>query len=138
MIKAVKVLNVVSIFLFTVILLLVYAYLPIRVELNIDQVGTVHKQHFFYYALVTFVVINLLLRLVFDFGFRTVNENLKAWLKGLLFILNLNLAFLIGFIGVLNNSTHISPSSYAYLNYFGPFLIISWFVGLIFLALRKS
>jgi len=136
--KAVRVLNRLSTVLFIAILLLVYAYLPIQVDLNLEEIGSVHKQRFFYYSLVAFVVINLLLRVILNMGFKNVNDLVGAWLMGLIFVLNFYLTLIIGFIGVLNNATHISPSNYAYLNFLGPIFIVIWLGGLIFLALRKS
>ena len=138
MIKAAKVLNIVSVFLFTAILLLVYAYLPISVDLNVDGISNLHKHRFFYYALLTFTGINLVLRVILHYGFRSLNENLRAWTQSLIFIMNVYLTFLIGFLGVLNNSTHISPHNYSYLNFLGPVLLIIWVGGLIFLVFKKS
>lgn len=138
MIKAVKVLNITSTGLFTIILVLIYAYLPISVDLNIDGVGNIHKQRFFYYAASAFVVVNILLRVILNLGFKSASENLFAWLMSLIFIMNLYLTFIVGFVGVWNNSTHISPGNYSYLNYLGPFFIIIWVGGLIFLVVKKK
>ncbi len=137
MIKAVNVLNKFSIVLFIAILLLVYAYLPVQVALNVEGLE-VHKQYFFYYALGAFLLVNILLRVTLHFGFRSLNEKMTSWLTGLIFLVNFYLTTLIGFIGVLNNSTHVRPSSYAYLNYMGPALICIWVVGFILLGFRKK
>ena len=56
----------------------------------------------------------------------------------LIFILNIYLTLLAGFIGVWNNSSHISPSNYSYLNFLGPGLLIIWLGGLIFLVVKKK
>lgn len=137
MIKAVKVLNITSTLLFTVALLLIYGYLPISVDLNIEGIGDLHKHRFFYYSLSAFVAVNIIVRLILNFGFKSVSENVFAWMTSLIFILNLYLTFLVGFVGVWNNSHSISASSYAYLNYLGPFFILIWVGGLIFLVVKK-
>ncbi|MEM9338713.1 MAG: hypothetical protein AAGA66_08305 [Bacteroidota bacterium] len=135
--KAVRVLNRFSSILFIAILLLVYAYLPVQVDLKVQELS-VHKQHFFYYSLGTFILVNILLRLVLGYGLRSLNLSIRSWMMGLIFLLNFYITLIIGFIGVLNNSTHVSPSSYAYLNFLGPILLIGWMIGLIFLVFKKS
>ncbi len=138
MIKAIKVLTIFSTLLFAVILLLVYAYLPISVDLNIEGISSVHKQTFFYQVLIAFVIVNIILRLIINVGFKSIQGLLKAWLSFLIFIVNFYFALLVGFVGVWNNATHISPESYGYLNFIGPILLIAWVLGLIFLVFKKS
>lgn len=135
--KAVSVLNRISTVLFVIILLLVYAYLPIQVELNVEGLDTVHKQRFFYYALFAFIIVNLLLRVILTFGFRSSKVDIAAWLRGLIFVLNFYMTLIMGFIGVLNNATHVSPSSYAYLNFLGPILLVGWVVGLVVVIVKQ-
>ena len=138
MIKAIKVLNVFSTLLFAAILLLVYAYLPISVDLNIDGLSSIHKQTLFYQLLAGFVILNIILRLTINHGFKSLVELPKAWLSLLIFIVNFYLTLLVGFVGVWNNATHVSPSSFGYLNLIGPVLLTIWVVGLIFLVIKKS
>ncbi len=138
MIKAIKVLNVFSTLLFAAILLLVYAYLPISVDLNIDGLSSIHKQTLFYQLLAGFVILNIILRLTINHGFKSLVELPKAWVSLLIFIVNFYLALLVGFVGVWNNATHVSPSSFGYLNIIGPVLLTIWVVGLIFLVIKKS
>lgn len=138
MLKAVKVLNIGSTLLFIVILLLIYAYLPISVDLNVEGVKDIHKQQFFYYAITAFIVVNILVRVILNLGFSKVSTNVLGWMNALIMIMNVYLTFMVGFVGVWNNSTHISPSSYAYLNFLGPLSIIIWVGGLIFLVVKKK
>lgn len=138
MIKAIKVFNSISVLLFSVILLLVYAYLPIMVDLNVEGVKDVHKQTLFYYVLGGFVIINVIVRIGVTLGSRNLSENLAAWIRAILFIVNFYLASLVGFIGVLNNTGHIDPTSYGYLNFLGPIFLIIWIIGLIFFIFKKS
>ena len=137
MINAIKVLNVFSTLLFAAVLLLVYAYLPISVDLNVEGFSAVHKQTLFYQLLVAFIVLNVLLRFVLNLGLQRWEGVRKSWATGLIFIVNFYFTLVVGFIGVWNNSTHVSPEGYGYLNYIGPFLVVVWLLGLVFFALRK-
>ncbi|WP_420578426.1 hypothetical protein [Ekhidna sp.] len=138
MTKAIKVLNRFSILLFSAIFLLVYAYLPISVDMEIEGVKQLHKQHFFYYFFGAFMVLNIALKVATSYGTKNMNEELSAWSRSIVFILNFYFTTIVGFIGVLNNSTHINPGDYAYLTYLGPALLLIWVIGLIFLFIRKS
>ncbi len=138
MVQAVNVLNIFSTFLFVAILLLIYAYLPMSVDLNIDGIGNIHKHRFFYYTISIFIIINITSRIILNLGFKSANQNLLAWLTLMIFILNSYLTFMTGFIGVWNNATHISPANYSYLNFLGPVFLMIWIVGLIFLTTKKK
>ncbi len=137
MTKAVKVLNLFSTLFFAVILLLIYSYLPLQVDLNLDRFGVIHKQDFFYQVLITFIILNIILRGVIFYGFKSVSTLLLSWISALIFVVNFYLTLLIGFIGVLNNAAHISPTGFGYLNVFGPVLLIAWLSGLFFLIIKK-
>ncbi|MEQ8906838.1 hypothetical protein [Ekhidna sp.] len=138
MIKATKVLNSLSIIFFMAILLLVYAYLPIMVDLNVEELKDFHKQTFFYYTVGGFVVVNVILKLVTSLGAKYLPKEPQAWLNAIIFVINFNITLIVGFIGVWNNPAHIEPESFAYLNYMGPILIIIWVIGLIFLYFKKK
>ena len=139
MLKAVNLLKVFSIVLFLVILSLVYAYLPIMVKLRPLESGfLLHKETFFYYAVAIFVIVNVTM-----LGFQKLFEQrisgvtTRAWVRGFTFVINLYFTFLLGFIGVINNTAHLNPSGFAYLNYLGPVLVFSWLIGLIYLVSKK-
>ncbi|MEQ6168647.1 MULTISPECIES: hypothetical protein [unclassified Ekhidna] len=138
MIKAIKVLNRISVLLFSAIFLLVYAYLPIAVDLGIEEVGQLHKQNFFYYFFGAFMIINILLRVTTNLGTKNLKEEISSWIRSIVFIVNFYLTTMVGFIGVLNNTNHINPESYAYLSYLGPTLLVIWVIGLIFLLLKNK
>lgn len=140
MVKVVNFLKFLSITLFLGILLLVYAYLPIQVNLETSTDGLqLHKETFFYYTITGFVVINIVLLAFQKLNEkRLVGEPLKAWMSGLGFVVNIYLTLIIGFIGVINNATHLDPAGFAYLNYLGPFLLVVWVVGLFYLLFSKS
>ncbi len=139
MLKVVNFLKVLSILLFLGILLLVYAYLPVMVRLSIESTELqLQKEDFFYFGIGVFVVVNL-----FFLGFQKLYEThlkrleVRAWVRGLSFVMNIYLTLLVGFIGVINNTTHLDPAGFSYLNYLGPFLIFVWVIGLIFLLKKK-
>jgi hypothetical protein len=138
MIKAVKVLNRISTILFVIVLLTTYAYLPISVNINIEEIGDLHKQSFFYYGVVAFISVNLLIRVILHFGIKTLSENFQAWITSLICIFNMYLSFLIVYIGVWNNQGHINPSIFSTFTLFGPILMIIWIFGVIFLFVKKS
>lgn len=136
MLKVLNFLKVLSVILFLGVLLLVYAYLPVMIDIQPDsQDIQVRKETFFYYSIAAFVMINLVL---FVFQRLTepklMGEGIKAWMRGLSFIINIYLAMLVGFVGVINNATHINPSGYAYLNYLGPILLVVWGIGLAYIV----
>lgn len=140
MLKVVNFLKVLSIILFLGILLLVYAYLPVMANLTLEGTDLqLRKEDFFYFGIGVFTVVNL-----FFLGFQKMYEPLlsrllvKAWVRGLSFVVNIYLTLIIGFIGVINNTAHLNPSGFSYLNYLGPFLIFSWVVGLIYVIRKKD
>ncbi len=138
MIKAVKILNLFSTLFFMIILGLVYAYLPISVNLNVEGTDPIHKHRFFYYTIATFVVMNIIVRTIISLGFKSAVDNLATWMSVLIFILNFYLTLLIGFVGVWNNATHIDPANYAYLNVLGPIFVLFWVGGLFYFFLKRK
>jgi len=140
MLRVLNLVKTVSAFIFLGILLLVYAYLPIMVEVTPDQsLAKVHKEDFFYYAIAIFLVINLFLFIIQKMTEPLMDrEEVKAWLRGFVFVINFYLTCLVGFVGVINNTTSVSMSSYAYLNFVGPLMIVAWLVGLIIVIKNKT
>lgn len=137
MLNAVKVLNRISIFLFVIVLLTCYAYMPISVHMSIEELGDLHKQTFFYYAVCAFLGINILIRIILHFGIKNLIEDLQAWITSLIFIFNIYLIFLIIYLAVWNNQGHIDPSYFSGFTLIGPVLLLVWIFGIFFL-LRKS
>ncbi|MEQ9302359.1 MAG: hypothetical protein RJQ14_00475 [Marinoscillum sp.] len=139
MLRVVNFLKVLSIILFLAILLLVYAYSPVMVRLfeNSSELQ-LNRETFFYYSITVFVVINIVL-LAFQklYEHNIKREDVRGWVRGLGFVINIYLTLIIGFIGVINNQTHLDTEGFAYLNYLGPFLIFSWFCGLFYLLYTK-
>lgn len=139
MLKVVNLVKVFSAIIFLGTLSWVYAYMPIMVKMDEEGVTQVHKENFFYGGIILFVVINAIILFIQNIlNKRVSSELLKSWVGGFTFVFNLYLSFIIGFLGVLNNATHIPPSNYYYLNYLGPILILAWLIVLIFLVLKNK
>ncbi len=139
MLRVINLIKIFSAFIFLGTLSLVYAYMPIMVSLDEEGVAQVHKENFFYSSIVAFVVANLLILFIQKIiNQKTISEELKAWVGGFTFVFNLYLSFIVGFLGVINNPTHIPASNYFYLNWLGPILIFAWTIGLIFLVLKRK
>jgi hypothetical protein len=138
--KAVNVLKVISSLVFLATLLFVYSLLPIMVKLNpADAAWSVHKEYFFYGSIIFFIVLNIFLIAMERMISPLINmEEIRAWIKGLAFVLNFYLACLIGSIGVFNNQSNFLPGSYAYLNFVGPILLLAWVGGLIFIRFNST
>ncbi|MFT5642398.1 MAG: hypothetical protein ACI9A7_002507 [Cyclobacteriaceae bacterium] len=140
MLRVLNLVKVVSAFIFLGILLLVYAYLPVMVEITPDQsLPKVQKEDWFYYAIAIFLMVNLFLFIIQKMTEPLIErEDIKAMLRGFAFVINFYMTCLIGFVGVINNTTSVSLSSYAYLNFIGPVFIVGWIVGLIVVINSKA
>ena len=107
------------------------------VDLNVEGLNDLHKQTFFYYVFGSFVIINIVLRIAGGVR-QNMSEDLNAWVRAIIFIINFYLATIIGFVGVMNNTNHINPSSYEYLNYLGPVFLVIWIIGVIFFIAKRK
>lgn len=143
MIKTVKFLRTLSAILFLGILAWVYAYLPYQVQLLEERgVFVIHKEHFFYYVGGAVLIINLFIiilsQIVEPLILSKGGERAMAWFTGLGFVLNIYFTLLVGFVGVLNNQASVSVSGFAYLNYFGPVLLVGWIFGFFYFLKSKK
>ncbi|MFK7953653.1 MAG: hypothetical protein AB8B73_12465 [Ekhidna sp.] len=133
MLKAVKVLNRISVILFVIVLLTSYAYMPISVHMSIEEIGDLHKQTFFYYAVGSFLVINILVKIILHFGIKKLEEDLQAWITSLIFIFNIYQIFIIIYLAVWNNQGHIDPAYFSAFTLIGPVLLVVWIFGIFFI-----
>lgn len=139
MLRVINLVKVLSAFIFLGTLSLVYAYMPIMVKLDEEGSAQVHKENFFYFSTAVFISVNLVVLVIQKIlNQRPFTEMLKVWMGGFTFVINLYLAFIIGFMGVINNAAHIPASNYFYLNWLGPILLLAWLSGLIFLVVKKK
>lgn len=135
-------LRVGSMMFFLGALLLIYAYLPERVSLYSDSLGTpvyfLDRGSFFYYAFGFFVAVNVLFFLFAKtldrvpvttgsgfFSSSIFKENTLVWLEVFVSLINVFFVTSLAFIGVYNNSQTFQWSNFSYLVYFGTFLVIA-------------
>lgn len=143
MIRTVKFLRILSILFFLGVLTLVYAYLPVMVQLTEEYNQlTLHKENFFYFAVAFSLIVNIFLLLLANILLPVVQnkagEDAAAWWISLAFVINVYLGLLVGYIGVINNPAHVSSSGFAYLNYLGPVLLLIWIIGFFYLIVKKK
>ncbi|HHP7241638.1 MAG TPA: hypothetical protein ACFCUD_08185 [Cyclobacteriaceae bacterium] len=148
--KAIVIGLVFSRIIFVISLILVYAYLPIKVELiSLDNLNIlrIDKQDYFFWLLGLFLAVNLILFVLSKYILSSQSSTLSAgelqsrfyfWILGLSAILNIFLALLNAFTGINNNASHIDPQRYYYLNYIGPLLIVGWFLLIIPIFFQKT
>ena len=142
MIKTVNLLRFLSIILFLIAFSFIYAYMPVMVRLNPGSTLEIHKENFFYYGAGLFLIINIISRIISIFFTPRIvisrGEEAAAWFSALPFVINLYMVFIIGFLGALNNSSHILAESYSYLNFLGPAIFFLWICGLIYFIVLKK
>ena len=134
MIKVVGIVRFLSLVFFLLAIGLVYAYLSTQVELGMgEDAWVVTRDTFFYTALATFVLVNIVLRVLSQHVKKSMGRQWQdktlAWFLMIVPFVNIYISLLIGFVGVINNPTHVSASSYVYLNFLGPVLILVWVIG---------
>ena len=146
----------ISIFVFFLALLYVYAYLPSSVSIYADARGMadmhIDREYFFYLLLgffglanIAFYSLSKLIHLQYlpnvnlndQLRKRTLKEDLADWLLGLAAALNIFLVLGMIFLGVFNNSEGITFSHYGLVVYAGPVLIGLMLLLLIFIFFKK-
>lgn len=132
-----KVVRLVTYFLFLTILLLVYAYVPLTLDVQMDGIGRVGRSFFFYSALGVFLVLHFalyFLRVQID------RMGVGLWVRfaihALPSVLFFSLTLLIGYVGILNNAQDIEPARYFYLNYLSAGLPLIWLAGFLFVVAK--
>lgn len=132
--------RVVSMLFFLAALSLTYAYLPERVSLYSDSLGTpvyfIERGFFFYYAFGFFLFANLMFyvfskmldRVPVTAGTGIFNSDIfkdkaMTWLEVLVILINGFFVTSIAFIGVYNNPQTFEWANFSYLVYIGIFLM---------------
>lgn len=136
----------ISIVIFLIALLLVYAFLPDPLGIVFDKNGsTVHeisKGAFFYSTLFVFVVIQIIV-ILFKRG-SEIKLNIKrpylnTWFQGFHLTVNLFIILMMMFIGLANNAIDYSYGSIHFLVYLAPMIVLLWLVMLpVFIINKKS
>lgn len=144
--KFLKFFTNVSIVIFLVTLLLVYAFLPdpfgILFDKNGVSVQAISKGTFFYSSLFVFVIVQIIF-ILFKKGsetkFNIQRPYLFTWFQGFHLSVNLFIITNLIFIGFANNAVNYTYGSIQLLVYIGPLIVILWLVMLpVFMILKKS
>ena len=143
MLKAVNFVRLLSIIIFLGTLSVVYAYLDPVVIFSLEaDMPTMHRTYFFYLGSSLFLVINILLWLLIKIIAPLIVQKfgilLAGWFAALPVVVNFYICFLIGFLGVLNNTSSLELSNYVYLNFLGPILLLIWMaLAIYFMSTKK-
>lgn len=155
--RMIKFIWLVSIFLFLVILLWVYAYLPAQVGVMANPGGAadtfISKNIFFYLSIGMFLLVNGVLfvmhKMLMPASLHAYRRNpvlspkealradLASWMFG--FAAALNIFFILGiyFLSVFNNPEGLELAYYGVLVFAGPVLIIGMLLVLVYLFFKK-
>ncbi len=143
----------VSLVLYLVGLLLIYAFLPDRVGIQANEYGMpyefVTREAFFYFSLITVIFANGLLyalnRLLLitrrsaqtdqSFALRT---DLAAWLLGFAAALNIFFVFAMAFFGLFNSTENYDTNRFLLLVYGGPLLMALMFGLLAYILIKRK
>ena len=144
--KFLKFFTSVSIIIFLVALLIVYAFLPDPLGLLFNEDGLpmreMSKNTFFYSTLFLFVISQIILILFKNgrlFKMKLNREYLITWFQGFHLSINLFVILMLIFIGLANNAVDYSFSSIQFINYLAPLVVLVWLVMLpLLLLLKKS
>ena len=143
--KFLKFFTTVSIIIFLVALLLVYAFLPDPLGILFNEDGSairdMAKNTFFYSVLFFFVISQIILMLFKNgrlFKRKMKHEHLIIWFQGFHLSINLFIILMLIFIGFANNAVDYSFSSIQFINYLAPLVVVVWLAMLpVFLLLKK-
>ena len=144
--KFLKFFTNISIVIFLLALLLVYAFLPDPLGILFDKNGStvyeISKGIFFYTTLFIFVIIQIIFILFKRVSGKKLNIQglyLYTWFQGFHLAVNLFIILMLLFIGFANNAVDYSYGSIQFLVYLGPLIVILWLVMLpVFMILKKS
>ena len=143
--KFLRFFTTVSIIIFLVALLLVYAFLPDPLGLLFNEDGLaireMSKNTFFYSTLFLFVISQIILILFKNgrlFNMKLNREYLITWFQGFHLSINLFVILMLIFIGLANNAVDYSFSSIQFISYLAPLGVLVWLIILPFLLLLKK
>lgn len=143
---------IISILLFFGALLLVYAFLPDRVGIHANAGGMpdefIKREIFFYTCLITFIVTNALLYLLYKLLMATrrsapseralsLRQDLAGWMLGFAATLNFFYILVMFFFSSLNNAEALSDGHFALLVYTGPLFLALIFGLLVYILMRR-
>ena len=144
--KFLKFFTTVSIIIFLVILLLVYAFLPDPLGLIFNEDGLAMKElskNTFVESTLFLLVFSQIVLILFKngriFKMKLKREYLITWFQGFHLSINLFIILILIFIGLANNAVDYSFNSIQLISYLAPLVVVAWFLMLpIYLLLKKS
>ena len=138
MIQAIKVVRLILTFFFFGVLLFTYAYFPLTIDVNIDGMGRIDRDYFFYATVGLYLVINLITYFFRYYSDRNeMPEKRRFWIHALAPVLYFSMSVLIGYLTVVNNSNDLDASDFNYLNYLSVFLVGGWVLSFLFVLIKK-
>lgn len=146
-----------SMFIFLVALLYVYAYLPGMVGIQADPQGYVNefvsRSTFFYVSVGIFLVANIslyvlkrMLETIWERGSsaggtisarQSMRKDVADWLLGFAAAINIFFVLILVYLAIFNNSEDMNQGMYAPLVYGGPVLMAILFLILIYIFAKK-
>lgn len=138
MLQSAKFIRVFFAFFFLAILLLIYGYAPLTLDINISGFERVGRDYFFYSCIGLFIFFNLI---TYFFRYLANRSSMGYYQRTTIHLLSpilyLSMTLIIGYLGVINNSSAMSSSTYGYLTYLSPILLIFWIFGFLFTRIKK-
>ena len=140
--KVLRIIKFLTIVLFLITILAVYAFLPMEVSLYIDNI-VVSKETFFYTVLILFCILNFLFSSLAWFYKRlkakdAKKQSIQDWTVSLPVPINWYIIFIVAYIGMINNTESVDVGSYTYLLYMGPLLVIIWVVAFVRILIQPK
>ncbi len=135
MVKIISVFFNMSIVLFLVVLMVVYAFLPESSGILFDREGgniqEISRNTIFYTTLIGFIIVQLLFYLfnttVLNKKFSTSKKRyISIWFKGMFLAINVYFISMLIFLGLANNAVDYTFSSIEYVSFLGPGILVIW------------
>lgn len=150
-----KVFHFISVLIFVLSFLYIYASLSEVVAYQLDENGgflkSVPKETFFYTGIILFILLNVLmitpgklienqstpnLKRIFPKGDK-MSDFMLAWIYSFVGIINISLMIMTLFVHSINNQNEISSGQFSIFFYLVPILIVIWITGLFWILIQK-
>lgn len=150
-----KVFHFISVLVFILSFLYIYASLSDVVAYQLDENGgflkSVPKETFFYSGIILFIILNVLmitpgklienqstpnLKRIFPKGER-LSDLILAWIYSFVGIINISLMIMALFVHTINNQNEISSGQFSFFFYLIPILFVIWISALFWILIQK-
>jgi hypothetical protein len=150
-----KVFHFISVLVFVLSFLYIYASLSDVVAYQLDENGgflkSVSKETFFYSGIILFIILNVLmitpgklienqstpnLKRIFPKGER-LSDLMLAWIYSFVGIVNISLMIMALFVHTINNQNEISSEQFSFFFYLIPILFVIWITALFWILIQK-